>query len=71
MATTNTIFKNILGVKGIVVEKYETYTDINQVMHLRIKARVSANEKNRCPICGRKCKMYDAPHGRKVWRTLD
>ncbi len=29
MATTNTIFKNILGVKGIVVEKYETYTDIN------------------------------------------
>ena len=71
MATTNTIFKNILGVKGIVVEKYETYTDINQVMHLRIKARVSANEKNRCPICGRKCKRYDAPHGRKVWRALD
>lgn len=66
MATTNTIFKDILSVKGIVVEKYETYTDINQVMHLRIKARVSAKERDRCSICGRKCKRYDAPHSRKV-----
>lgn len=71
MATTNTIFKNILGVKGIVVEKHETYTDSNQVVHLLIKVRVSAKERNRCPICGRKCKRYDAPHNRKVWRALD
>ncbi|MBO5652262.1 MAG: ISL3 family transposase [Selenomonas sp.] len=71
MATANTIFKDILCVKGIVVEKYETYTDSNQVVHLRIRARVAANERNRCPVCGRKCKGYDAPHNRKVWRALD
>ena len=71
MATANTIFKDILGVKGIVVEKYETYTDSNQVVHLRIKARVAAKERNRCPVCGRNCEGYDAPHSRKVWRALD
>ena len=68
---TNTILKDILGVKGIVVEKHETYTDGCQVKHLRLKVRVTAEERNRCPVRGRKCKGYDAPHDRKVWRALD
>lgn len=71
MATANTIFKDILGVKGIVVEKHETYTDSNQVVYLRVKARVAAKERHRCPVCGRNCKRYDALHSRKVWRALD
>ena len=71
MASTNTIFKDILGVKGIVVEKLETYTDSKQVEHLRIRARAAADERDRCPVCGRKCKGYDAPHDRKTWRALD
>ena len=71
MATTNTIFKEVLAVKGIVVEKHEIYTDSDQVVHLRLKVRITAKERNRCPVCGRKCRGYDAPHGRKVWQALD
>ena len=68
---TNTILKNILNVKGIILEKADISLDDKQVVHLHVNVRVTAKERNRCPICGKKCAGYDSPHSRKVWRGLD
>jgi transposase len=72
MATTNTLCKKLLNVKGVVIQNHDFYTDGEGVHHLRIYARPSKHNENRCPHCSRKCPGYDSPgEFNKIWRGLD
>lgn len=72
MASTNTLCKKLLNVKGAVVESHNFYTDADGVVHLRINARPSAWHMNDCPYCGKHCPRYDrATPVKRLWRSLD
>lgn len=72
MATTNTLCKKLLNVKGVVIQNHDFYTDGEGVHHLCIYARPSKHNENRCPHCSRKCPGYDSPgEFNKIWRGLD
>jgi transposase len=72
MASANTLCKKLLNVNGVVVTGHDIYTDSNGVQHIKIKARPSAWNQNRCPYCGKHCPGYDiAGKGSNTWRGLD
>ena len=72
MASANTVLKQLLGVKSIVVEGYDFFDDQDAVKHLRIPARPAKWHENRCPFCHRRCPGYDRPAGKsRIWRGSD
>lgn len=72
MASTNTLCKKLLNVKGIIVESCNFYNDCDGVTHIRIKARPNAWHQDDCPYCGKRCPRYDQPtKNLKIWRGLD
>lgn len=72
MASTNTVFKKILNVKGVVVEKSTFYNDAYGVTHLDLQVRPTKQEECRCPECGRR-RPKDGLSVRqdRSWRSLD
>lgn len=66
--TTNTLLKNLLNVKHILIESCEYCEESNT---LTIYAKNTKGYRNRCPICGKKCSGYDTTTVRRVWRHLD
>lgn len=72
MVSTNTLCKNILNVKNVVIEDCNIYDDTDGVKHIRIKARPFRKHENDCPFCHKPCPVYDK-HSTKprVWRGLD
>lgn len=72
MASADTLFRKLLGVKDTVVEGHDLSRGDDGVLRLRIKARPTAWRRDDCPKCGRRCPGYDTPSGRpRVWRGLD
>jgi transposase len=67
---TKSIIQNLLGIKNIVVENVFFEGDIG-TESLIIQARTPRKEGNRCGVCGRKAKRYDAGSGVRRWRGLD
>ena len=68
--TISTLLKKMLGVNGIVVEdvEFEQTGDSEQMV---VHGHVTRYEKHRCPVCGRKCPLYDGGRGKRRWRALD
>ena len=58
MTSANTLLKNILGVKGAVVQGADFSEDARGVKKLTIRMRPKKRESDRCPICGRHCAVY-------------
>ncbi len=72
MASANTVFKKILNVKGLVVEKSTFYEDEVGVHHLELQVRPSKWAECRCPKCGRKCpKDGLSVREDRTWRSID
>lgn len=72
MASTNTLCKKLLNVKGAVITGEDFYTDADNVSHLLIHARPNKWHTNDCPLCHRRCKRYDAQSSKpRRWRGLD
>ena len=71
MASANTLCKNLLNVKNIVVDSHKFYTDMSGVEHLRIIARPNKWNQFRCPFCGRKCSKDGKGTEHRIWRGLD
>lgn len=71
MVSTSTLCKNLLNVKGIVVEDANVWCDESNVQHLLIKARPHKRLQHRCPHCGCKCPGYDHHGITRRWRAMD
>lgn len=71
MTSANTLLKNILGVKGVIVKDVNLSEDARGVKKLTIRMRPNKRESDRCPICGRHCSVYDRSGIQRSWRALD
>ncbi|SDB67838.1 ISL3 family transposase [Butyrivibrio sp. INlla16] len=71
MTSATTLFKELLNVNDTIID------DINisknrydeKVLIARIHPRKGLQWK--CPICGKRCKVYDQPYEERRWRGLD
>lgn len=62
------VWRRLLGVERVVVEKVEFDTDAGMVVaHVRSRA----GARGRCGRCGRRAAWYDRGEGRRRWRALD
>jgi transposase len=57
----------LLGFERTVVERVEA----DGAGHVVVHVRAPRSAGGRCGICHRRCRGYDAGHGRRRWRTLD
>jgi transposase len=70
------LWRSLLGVKKTVVENVyleETGEAVGEdpTEALVVSARPTRSARNRCGLCGRKCRGYDQGKGRRRWRALD
>ena len=57
--TLNRILKLALNLKGAIIENAVFHRNQHDELELTIHARISKKYSNRCPICGRRCNVYD------------
>ena len=68
--TISRILKKMLGVNGLVVDGIE-FQGSDAGEEMIVQGHVTKHEQRRCPICGRKCPLYDRGRGARRWRALD
>lgn len=68
MASTNKVWRKLLGVEGIVVEGWD-FDEANTA--LVVAVRPMGRGRRRCSRCSRRCAGYDRGGGRRRWRALD
>lgn len=71
MVSASTLLKFILGVKDIVIDRWECTNNQDGTAELHIWLHPTARAKNRCPVCGRRCSAYDGSESMRSWRALD
>ena len=54
-----TLLKNILNVKHTIIEDFNIVTNDEGTDILEVNIRPYKSFQNRCPICGKKCSIYD------------
>ena len=69
--TLNRILKQLLNIKGAVVDNAEFATDATGRMTLKVHVHVARGHRSRCPVCGEKCHVYDHQCEANVWRSMD
>ena len=66
MATINNLFRNLFRVKNVSFKNYRIEQSEDGIKSLYIEAILHKKADNRCPVCGRRCKVYDSEkHKRK------
>lgn len=65
------VLKKLLSVNNCVINSYEFVTDDNGVTTLKVFVRPHKHHSNLCPICGKKCSVYDRNQHCRKWRDLD
>lgn len=68
MASTNKVWRKLLGVEGIVVEGIDIDGADGALV---VAVRPMKRGRRRCPYCRARCPLYDRGHGRRRWRGLD
>ena len=71
MSSTNRLFKKLFHVNNVKVKNVDLVTDHKGVDHLSMKVDLYKKDKCRCPICHKKCPIYDHPKTIRRWRALD
>lgn len=69
--TYNRLLKTLLNVKGATAVAAKFNEDANCVATLKIELRVHKKDRWRCPVCGKKCRVYDYLAGDAGWRGMD
>jgi transposase len=65
------IWGRLLGVENTVIERVEMELDERGREVVVATVRPSRGERERCPVCRRRCGRYDEGRGVRRWRTLD
>jgi len=68
--TLSQLVKLMLKITGFVFLQANVCFESDGTQSLSFWGRLTKRESHRCPICGRKCPTWDAPHQR-AWRTPD
>lgn len=71
MPSTNKLFKRIYNVNNVRIKNVDLVTDYLGIDHLSIKVDLYKKDKCKCPICHKKCPIYDHPKTIRKWRALD
>ena len=72
MVSLNTLVKNILSVNSFSVTAANLAKDAAGVLHFVVVARLHKCASHICPVCGRKCSVYDSPQKQpSQWRAPD
>lgn len=71
MASIRTLLKNLINVNNCVINSFDLTTNSSDQICLDIHLRPHKNCSCRCPICGRKGKVYDSRKKERCWRALD
>ena len=69
--TLNRILKQLLNIKGAVVDNAAFAADDRERMVLKVHVHIAKGHRRRCPVCGKRCPVYDHPYAENVWRSMD
>ena len=69
--TLNRILKQLLNIKGAVVDNAAFAADDRERMVLKVHVHIAKGHRRRCPVCGKRCPVYDHPCAENVWRSMD
>lgn len=69
--TLNRILKQLLNIKGAVVDNAAFAADDRERMMLKVHVHIAKGHRRRCPVCGKRCPVYDHPYAENVWRSMD
>ena len=61
------LLKKILNAKHTVIEDFNIVTNDEGTDILEVNIRPYKSFQNRCPICGKKCSIYDKNSTRRSW----
>ena len=71
MASVNKIIKSILNVNNVIIDSASVDLNERNEKVLKVHLHPQKKEVTRCPICGRKCSIYDRTPKERMWRGLD
>lgn len=71
MVSANTLIKKLLSVNNSVIDGFDFDTDIDGVTILRVYLHPLKRHSNCCPVCGKRCPVYDRSRVYRKWRALD
>jgi transposase len=67
---TKSVLKKLLRIENITVTDAR-FEQNNGEEHFVISAKPLSRDRNRCPICGKRCQGYDSSTKLRRWRSLD
>ena len=69
--TANSLLKNLLHIKGAIVETFDFGEYAQGGTSLVVHVHVCKKERWKCPVCGRRCHVHDYACGEAFWRSMD
>ena len=69
--TFNRLLKQLLNIKGATVDNFDFGTNAYGEASLAVHVHLTKGHQRRCPICGRKCPVYDQSGEESFWRSMD
>jgi len=69
--TFNRLLKMLLNIKGATVDNFDFGTNAYNEASLTVHVHLTKGHQRRCPICGKKCPVYDQSGEESFWRSMD
>ena len=67
---TKSVLKQLLKIEKIIIDNAYLESKSDEEIFVII-ARLPSRERNRCPLCERRCTGYDSSNKVRRWRSLD
>lgn len=71
MASAVTLLKKFANVNHCVIDSFEFVTNAANIATLKIHLHPLKSYSDRCPVCGKRCPVYDVSTTECKWRALD
>ena len=71
MVSAVTLLKKCLSVNDSVIDNFKFFEDEYGVTYLHVYLHPLKSHSNRCPVCGKRCPIYDRSLVYHKWRGLD
>ena len=71
MVSAVTLLKKCLSVNDSVIDNFKFFEDEYGVTYLHVYLHPLKSHSNRCPVCGKRCPIYDRSLVYHKWRCLN